>query len=102
MLDQGRIDIHEQDYLDLPAFLQRLDEFNHHPPYQRTVCLFLASDIVTMPNTVYQATFRRFERPTTLAAYRKAIQETRIDPEQHDRLLTRLLDEGLLRPTPCP
>jgi len=102
VLDQGRIGIHEQDYLDLPAFLQRLDEFNHHPPYQRTVCLFLASDIVTMPNTVYQATFRRFERPTTLAAYRKTIQETRIDPEQHDRLLARLLDEGLLHPTPCP
>ncbi|MDR2548799.1 MAG: cobalamin-dependent protein [Desulfobulbus sp.] len=103
VLDQERIGIHQQDYLDLPALLQRLDEFGRNPPYRRTVCLFLPSGIVTMPHGLYRDTFRRFEQPLTLADYRKAVgREARIDPEQHDLLLARLLAEGLLIPAPCP
>jgi len=100
-LDQERITIHEHDYLDLPAFLQRLAECNCHPPYQRTVCLFLAREIVTMPHAVYRDSLRRFEQPSTLEAYRRAVgQLTHIDPEQHDLLLARLLEEGVLLPVP--
>lgn len=101
VLDQERVGVYEQDYLDLAAFLRRLDEFGNCPPYQRTVCLFLENDIVTLPNAVYRITFRLFEQPRTLGAYRDAVGlDARIGPEWHERLLARLLDEGLLLPVP--
>ena len=103
VLDQERVSIHQQDYLDLTAFLGRLDEYENRPPYQRTACLFLPDGIVSLANSVYSATFRLFEQPITLAAYRARVgRDASIDPEWHHLLLARLLAEGLLLPVSNP
>ena len=97
-LDRSRMSIHEQDYLDLQPLLQRLDDAEQQPlAYQRTVCLFLDSGILTLPHATYRATLRLFEQPRTLEAYRATVQrEARLDWQQHASLLAQLLREGVL------
>lgn len=104
VLNSEKVSIHEQDYLDLLPLLQRLRSSSEVPlPYQRTVCFFLSSGIVTLPQALYRKTFRFFEQPQTLTAYRtarSAIKE--IDAVQHNQLLCQFIEEGLLLPAPCP
>jgi len=104
LLDRTRVSLHEQDYLDLLPLLRRLSGQEHGPlPYQRTVCLFVNSGIVTLAHAFYRSTLRLFEQPRTLASYREALlREPRLDREEHERLLDRLIKEGLLLPQPCP
>lgn len=103
LLDRERVGTYEQDYLDLPALLHRLDEREGRAlPYRRTVCLFLAGGIVSLPHGYYRSTLRFFEEPRTLAAYRDAISgQAQIDWQQHESLVHRLFGEGLLRTVPC-
>jgi len=104
ILNSEKVSIHEQDYLDLPPLLQRLHQSSDAPlPYQRTVCFFLPSGIVTLPQALYRKTFRFFEQPQTLTAYRTALSAIKeIDAMQHDQLLNRLIEEGLLLSVACP
>jgi hypothetical protein len=103
VLNREGVSVHEQDYLDLLPFLQRLHHNEAQLPYQRTVCFFLPSGIVTLPQALYRKTFRFFEQPRTLAAYRTVLNAIKeIDAVRHNQLLTRLIEEGLLLPVPCP
>lgn len=97
-LDTRRMSIHEQDYLDLQPLLQRLDEAGQQPlAYQRTVCLFLDSGILTLSHAAYRATLRLFEQPRTLEEYQAAVQrEARLNWQQHASLMKQLLREGVL------
>ena len=102
VLDQARIGIHEQDYLDLLPLLRQLHENKAGPlAYRRTVYLFLESGIVAMSHAFYRATVHLFEQPRTLESYRTALRrEPRIDMHQHEQLIDRLITEGLLRSVP--
>lgn len=97
-LDCSRMSIHEQDYLDLPPLLLRLDTCGQQPlPYQRTVCLFLGSGILALPHASYRATLRLLEQPRTLGDYQAAVQrEARFDWQRHESLLAQLLRESVL------
>jgi len=100
IVDPARISIHEQDYLDLLPLLRRLQENKSNPlPYQRTAYLFLDSGIFAMPHGFYRSTLRLFEQPRTLESYLAALRSVpRIDMQQHESLLDRLIKEDVLRP----
>lgn len=104
VLNRERMTIHEHDYLDLIAFLQRLQAAKGAaPPYQRTVCLFLDSGIVTMSHATYRATLRFFEQPQTIADYHAVLTNKKeIDAVQQQALLDRMMHEGVLRAASCP
>jgi hypothetical protein len=104
ILDPARISIHEQDYLDLLPLLRRLQENKASPlPYQRTACLFLDSGIFAIPHGFYRSTLRLFEQPRTLESYLAALRSVpRIDMQQHENLLDRLIKEEVLRPASYP
>jgi hypothetical protein len=104
VLDKERMTIHEHDYLDLIAFLQRLQATRGGAlSYQRTVCLFLDSGIVTMSHAAYRATLRFFEHPQTIACYLADLKgKKEIDSVQQQALLEQMVEEGVLRAVPCP
>jgi len=104
ILDSERINIHEQDYLDLLPLLRRLQENKSNPiPYQRTAYLFLDSGIFAMSHGFYRSTLRLFEQPRTLESYFAALRnEPRIDMQQHKSLLDRLIKEDVLRSASYP
>jgi len=99
VINPERVSIHHHDYPDLLPLLKRLQGGGDGAPaYQRTVCFFLPSGIVTLPQAAYRATFKFFEQPQTLARYQALIQGQGLNRGAHDRLLAQFIEEGLLLP----
>jgi len=98
VINPKRISLHQHDYPDLIPFIERLQAGKDDPPaYQRTVCMFLDSGIVTVPHGYYRATFRYFEQPQTLADYQASLcGKQGLDWDTHDQLLKQLIAEGVL------
>jgi hypothetical protein len=95
-LNPERISIHEQDYPDLRNLLIRL----RHPgsdriPYQRTVCLFGADGILTLPHALYRKVLRPFEHPCSLE------QQLLCTDPSGQKLIVQLIQERVLVATSC-
>jgi hypothetical protein len=97
-LNRDFISIHEHDYLDLMNFLKRLErEGPHDLTKDKTVFIFLADDIVSMPYTTYSETLKVFEEGMSLKTYYDLMKKKGIlTPSYHERLIQRLLQSNVL------
>jgi len=98
MLNHDFISIHEHDYLDVMNFLKRLEkEGPHNLIKEKTVFIFLADDILSMPYAAYSETLKAFEEGMSLEIYYDLMKERGIfTPSYHERLIERLLQSNVL------
>lgn len=98
MLNHDFISIHEHDYLDVMNFLKRLEkEGPHNLIKEKTVFIFLADDILSMPYATYSETLKAFEEGMSFETYYDLMKERRIfTPSYHKSLVARLLQSNVL------
>jgi hypothetical protein len=97
-LNPAFISIHDHDYLDLSNFLERLEKQgpNDLKP-EKTVFVFLADDILSMPHATYRVTLKEFEKGISPEQYYALMDQRRIfDRSYHERLLTRMFESHVL------
>jgi hypothetical protein len=92
-LDYELISVHNHDYLDLRPFLQRLDdEGAGNLRAEKTVHIFLADEILTMPCATFDSTLKEFEKGISVGEYCELMQEKGIfTPPYHKTLISKLL-----------
>lgn len=97
-LNRDFISIHKHDYLDLMNFLKRLErEGAHNLIKDKTVFIFLADDIVSMPYATYSETLKAFEEGMSLKTYYDLMKKKGIfTPAYHEHLIQRLLQSNVL------
>jgi hypothetical protein len=97
-LNRDFISIHEHDYLDLLNFLKRLEkEGTHNLIKEKTVFIFLADDILSMPYATYSETLKVFEEGMSLETYYDLMKKREIFTlSYHERLIQRLLQSNVL------
>jgi hypothetical protein len=98
MLNQAFISVHSHDYLDLPNFLKRLEkEGPDNLTPEKTVFIFLADDILSMPYETYSATLKAFEDGISLDEYYEMMKKRHIFTlSYHKDLLARLFQSDVL------
>jgi len=97
-LNQAFISVHAHDYLDLPNFLKRLErEGPNNLTPEKTVFIFLADDILSMPYETYQATLEAFETGISLDEYYELVKKRRIFTlSYHKGLIAKLFQSNVL------
>jgi hypothetical protein len=97
-LNRDFISVHEHDYLDLLNFLKRLEkEGTHNLIKEKTVFIFLADDILSMPYATYSETLKVFEEGMSLETYYDLMKKREIFTlSYHERLIQRLLQSNVL------
>ncbi|MGD9947700.1 MAG: radical SAM protein [Desulfobulbus sp.] len=92
-LDQDRVLLHEQDYLDLIPLLKRIQErTSDQLAYQRTVSLFCSGGILSLAHSSYRILLRPFEQPRLLKGHLATLDS------QQQRFFNQLIEEAILRP----
>jgi hypothetical protein len=97
-LNHAFISIHDHDYLDLSNFLKRLEKegLTSLMP-QKTVFIFLADEIISMPYETYRMTLKVFESGITLDQYYKLMRQRGIfDPSYHETFIAKMLENDVL------
>lgn len=97
-LNHAFISIHDHDYLDLSNFLKRLEKegLTSLMP-QKTVFIFLADEIISMPYETYRMTLKVFESGITLDQYYMLMRQRGIfDPSYHESFIAKMLENDVL------
>ncbi|MBW2081064.1 MAG: hypothetical protein JRI27_08930 [Deltaproteobacteria bacterium] len=97
-LNHALISIHDHDYLDLPGFLERLQkEGPANLRHEKTVSVFLADEILSMPYETYRMTIKVFERGLSLDQYYMLMRRKGIfDASYHKKFLAKMFQSGVL------
>lgn len=100
-LNQERMSIHQYDYMDLPQFLRFVERHRNsaRKPYQRTVCLYLDSTVLTLPHRSYRASLGQFEQGLRISTYLDSLGETaQIDRTAQEKVIQQLIANYVLLP----
>lgn len=98
ILNHAFVSIHDHDYLDLSGFLQRLQKegANDLVP-DKTVFVFLADEIVSMPYDTYSITLKEFEAGISLDQYYVLMEKRGIfDRSYHESFLAKMFQSNVL------
>jgi len=97
-LNQDFISVHDHDYLDLLNFLKKLKKkgSNRLEP-EKTVFIFLADEILSMPYETYRMTLKAFESGTGLDEYYALMRQRGIfDQSYHESFVARMFENDVL------
>lgn len=97
-LNHALISIHDHDYLDLPGFLERLQkEGPSNLRHEKTVSVFLADEIMSMPYETYRMTLKAFERGVSVDQYYMLMGRRGIfSLSYHKNFLAKMFQSGVL------
>ena len=97
-LNHALISIHDHDYFDLPGFLERLQkEGPANLRHEKTVSVFIADEIMSMPYETYRMTIKAFERGLSLDQYYMLMRRKGIfDASYHKEFLAKMFQNGVL------
>ena len=97
-LNHSFISIHDHDYLALSDFLERLEEkgYNNLTP-NKTVFIFLAEEIMSMPYETYRMTLRAFETGISLDQYYLLMRQRGVfDLSYHENFIAKMFENNVL------
>ena len=97
-LNHAFISFHDHDYLDVRNFLKRIDNQGVAAlKAEKTVSVFLAGEILSMPYETYDLTLKEFERGISLAEYYETMEKRGIfNPSYHIDLIAKLFESDVL------
>jgi hypothetical protein len=97
-MNHAFLSVHDHDYLDLSSFLKRLKrEGPGNVRSKKTVHIFLADEIMSMPYETYGMTLEAFEKGISLYQYYRLMDQRGIfDHAYHRRLVEKLLESDVL------
>ena len=98
LLNHNFISIHDHDYLDLSDFLERLGEKGpNNLTSNKTVFIFLADEILSMPYETYRMTLKAFEAGISLDQYYVLMRQRGIfDLSYHESFVAKMFENNVL------
>lgn len=99
-LNASFVSIHDYDYLDLRNLLKRMEtEGADLLSPEKTVFVFLADEILSMPYETYRVTLKEFESGISLDEYYALMHQRGVfDLQYHERLAAKMLENDILHP----
>lgn len=96
-LNQAFISVHNHDYLDLQAFLKKLQKGSGALIADMTVYIFLADEIMSMTYDTYKATIEEFGKGISVDEYYQVMERKQIFTRTyHEQLVAQLFRDEVL------